>query len=129
MRDEDVGYEEECEGRVLETRVHARTIGGDRSEEQERPNLKIISGAAEINRANVVRICEREERLRERERGKRERERERNRVQASLALPRLAENVNGALRFESSSSSRRSRIWHYTSVNVMTTSYVSSSSG
>lgn len=60
MHDEDVGYEERYEGRVLETRVHARTIGGDRSEEQERPNLKIISGSVEINRANVVRVCERE---------------------------------------------------------------------
>lgn len=60
MRDEDVGYEEGYKGRILETRVHARTLGGDRSEEQKRPNLKIISGSAEINRANVVRVCERE---------------------------------------------------------------------
>lgn len=67
MRDEDVEYEEGYEGRVLETRVHARTLGGDRSEEQKRPNLKIISGSAEINRANIVRVYEKE-RKRERER-------------------------------------------------------------
>lgn len=38
--------------------MRVRTIGGDRS--KERPNLKIISGSVEINRANIVRICERE---------------------------------------------------------------------
>jgi len=56
------------EERVLETCVYAQ-IGGDRS--KEKPNLKIISGLAEINRANIVRVCEKEE--------KRERERERER--------------------------------------------------
>jgi len=56
------GYEE----RDLEK--HACTHGGDRSEEQERPNLKIISGSAEINRANRRAHMRKRENERERER-------------------------------------------------------------
>jgi hypothetical protein len=77
--------------------VHVRTLGEDRSKEQERPNLKIISGSAEINRANIaVRVCER---AREREREEMtERERETGHKRSEL---QLTENVNGALKLES----------------------------
>lgn len=79
------------QGEGLKTRVHARTLGEDRSKEQERPNLKIISGSAEINRANIVRVCEREK-----ERGKNERKKKKEgkretghkRSELRLALPR-----------------------------------------
>ena len=62
MFDEDIRYEEGEEG---PRNMRVRTISEDRS--KEKPNLKIISGLAEINRANIVRVCEREEK-RERER-------------------------------------------------------------
>jgi len=71
MFDEDVRYEEREED---PRNMRVRTIGGDRS--KQKPNLKIISGLAEINRANIVRVCKREEE-RERVRGEGERERER----------------------------------------------------
>lgn len=89
MRDEDVEYEEGYEERVLETRVHARTLGGDRSEEQKRPNLKIISGSAKINRANIVRVYEKERKREERTR-KKEKETGHKRSELRFALPCLA---------------------------------------
>lgn len=111
------------------TRVHARTLGGDRRSRTESKDYFGIGG--DKPGQHRARVCEREKR-RVRQAWARQRRKEsetgHKRGEPYLALPRR-KHERSLDAWVIASPSRRSWIWHYTSVNVITMGNVSRSLG